>query len=85
MSTQDGIRALEERLRQAELGANPEVFEELLADDAILVDQEGHAARAKRKVVEAHRRAKAPSSPRGNERPADRRPWPARSSSCACG
>jgi hypothetical protein len=52
------IAALEERLRQAELGPNPEVFEELLAEDAMLVDQEGRAARAKRKVVEAHRPGK---------------------------
>ena len=56
----DEIRRLEERLRQAELGPDPDVFEELLADDAILVDQEGRAARAKRKVVEAHRPGKGP-------------------------
>jgi hypothetical protein len=57
-TVQEQIRQLEERLRQAELGPNPEVFEELLADDAILVDQEGRAARAKRQVVEAHRPGK---------------------------
>jgi len=60
MSTADEIRALEERLRQAELGPDPAVFEELLDDDAVLVDQEGRAARAKRKVVEAHRPGKGP-------------------------
>src|SRR3954468_17193756 len=54
------IRRLEERLRQAELGPDPEVFEELLADDAILIDQDGRAARAQRKVVEAHRPGKGP-------------------------
>jgi len=59
-SVADEISSLEERLRQAELGPSPEVFEELLADDAILVDQDGRAARAKRKVVEAHRPGKGP-------------------------
>ena len=42
------IRALEERLRQAELGPDPQVLEELLADEAVLVDQSGNVARAKR-------------------------------------
>ena len=60
MNTVDEIRALEERLRQAELGPDPQVFEELLADDAVLVDQSGQAARAKRKVVDAHRPGKGP-------------------------
>ena len=59
-SVVEEISSLEERLRQAELGPNPEVFEELLADNAILVDQDGRAARAKRKVVEAHRPGKGP-------------------------
>ena len=59
-SVAEEISRLEERLRQAELGPNPEVFEELLADDAILVDQDGRAARAKRQVVEAHRPGKGP-------------------------
>jgi uncharacterized protein (TIGR02246 family) len=54
------IAALEERLRQAELGPNAEVFEELLADDAVLVDQHGSATFAKRKVIEAHRPGKGP-------------------------
>jgi ketosteroid isomerase-like protein len=61
MSTvKDEIATLEERLRQAELGPDPAVFEELLAEDAILVDQDGRAARAKRKVVEAHCPGKGP-------------------------
>jgi uncharacterized protein (TIGR02246 family) len=60
VNTVEEIRRLEERLRQAELGPDPEVFEELLADDAVLVDQEGRGARAKRKVVEAHRPGKGP-------------------------
>ncbi|HZS66071.1 MAG TPA: nuclear transport factor 2 family protein [Burkholderiales bacterium] len=54
------IAALEERLRQAELGPNAEVFEELLADDAVLVDPHGSATFAKRKVIEAHRPGKGP-------------------------
>jgi uncharacterized protein (TIGR02246 family) len=58
MTTVEEIRALEERLREAELGPDPAVFEELLDDDAVLVDQKGRAARAKRKVVEAHRPGK---------------------------
>jgi hypothetical protein len=54
------IEVLEERLRQAELGPDPETFEDLLADNALLVDQTGSAALAKRKVVEAHRAGKGP-------------------------
>lgn len=54
------IAVLEERLRQAELGPDPETFEDLLADNAVLVDQTGNAALAKRKVVEAHRAGNGP-------------------------
>jgi ketosteroid isomerase-like protein len=54
------IAALEERLRQAELGPDAQVFEELLADDVLLLDQHGTAAFAKRKVIEAHRPGKGP-------------------------
>jgi ketosteroid isomerase-like protein len=54
------IVELEERLRQAELGPDPRVFEELLADGAVLVDQSGAAALAKSKVVQAHRPGKGP-------------------------
>ena len=56
-STHDEITALEERLRQAELGPDPQFFEEALADDAVLVSQEG-AGSAKAKVVDAHRPGK---------------------------
>jgi uncharacterized protein (TIGR02246 family) len=56
----DEIARLEERLRAAELGPDPAVFEELLADDAVLVDQSGKPALAKRQVVEAHRPGKGP-------------------------
>jgi uncharacterized protein (TIGR02246 family) len=54
------IEALEERLRLAELGPDPSVFEELLADDAILVGPDGRPFFAKQKVVEAHRPGKGP-------------------------
>ena len=60
MGTRSEIQVLEERLRQAELGPDPETFEELLADNAVLVDQSGQAAMAKLKVVEAHRAGKGP-------------------------
>lgn len=49
LGTIDEIRALEERLRLAELGPDPAFFETHLADDAILDGQ-----RAKAKVVAAH-------------------------------
>jgi uncharacterized protein (TIGR02246 family) len=54
------IEALEERLRLAELAPDPRVFEELLADDAILVGPDGQPFFAKQKVVEAHRPGKGP-------------------------
>lgn len=50
MGTTDEIMALEERLRQAELGPDPTFFEEYLADDVVLDGQQ-----LKAKVVEAHR------------------------------
>jgi hypothetical protein len=43
-------RQLEERLRQAELGPDPDFFADALADDVLLDGQ-----RAKSMVVEAHR------------------------------
>jgi hypothetical protein len=54
------IAAMEERLRQAELGPDPEFFEKVLADNAVLVSQDGQAGFAKAQVVEAHRRGKQP-------------------------
>lgn len=60
MSTvQSEITALEERLRQAELGPDPKFFEEALADDAVMV-ADGNAAFMKAKVVAAHQPGKAP-------------------------
>ena len=54
------IAALEERLRLAELGPDPTFFEEALADDAVLVAQDGQPSLAKSKVVEAHQPGKGP-------------------------
>ena len=61
MSTvQSEIAALEERLRVAELGPDPGFFEQVLADDVVLVSQNGEPAFAKRKVIEAHQPGKGP-------------------------
>jgi uncharacterized protein (TIGR02246 family) len=59
-SVRQEIEALEERLRLAELGPDPSVFEELLADDAVLVGPDGQPFFAKQKVVEAHQPGKGP-------------------------
>jgi ketosteroid isomerase-like protein len=59
-TVQSEIAALEERLRVAELGRDPEFFEEALADDVVLVSQNGDPAFAKRKVIEAHQPGKGP-------------------------
>jgi hypothetical protein len=47
------ITALEERLKQGELGPDAKVFEELLADDVVLSSQDGLAF-TKTEVVNAH-------------------------------
>jgi len=57
---QTEIAALEERLRQAELGPDADFFEEVLADEAVLVNEEGMPFIAKQKVVDAHRPGKGP-------------------------
>ena len=57
---QNEIAAMEERLRQAELGPDPQFFEAALADNAVLVSQDGQARLAKAQVVEAHRPGKNP-------------------------
>src|SRR5262245_29432810 len=54
------ITAMEERLRQAELGPDPDFFEQALADNAVLVSQDGEAGMPKAKIVEAHRPGKNP-------------------------
>ena len=51
------ITTLEEQLRLAELGPDPDFFERVLADEAVMVT-DGEAALAKRKIVEAHRPGK---------------------------
>ena len=57
---QTEIAALEERLRLAELGPDSAVFEELLADDAILVAQDGQPTFAKAQIVAAHQPGDGP-------------------------
>jgi hypothetical protein len=59
-TVQSEIAALEERLRLAELDPDPKFFEEVLADEAVLVSEEGQPFLAKSKVVEAHRPGKGP-------------------------
>ena len=54
------ITQLEERLRQAELGPDAAVFEELLDDQVVLTGEDGRPFFAKQKVVEAHREGSGP-------------------------
>jgi len=58
-TVQTEIAGLEERLREAELGPDPDFFEEVLADDAVMVS-DGEPAFAKATVVEAHRPGSKP-------------------------
>ena len=44
----------------AELGPDPTFFEEVLADDVVLISQNGDPAFAKRKVIAAHQPGKGP-------------------------
>jgi hypothetical protein len=60
MGTRSEIEELEERLRQAELGPDPAFFQEALADDAVLVGQDGQASMQKAKVVQAHQPGSGP-------------------------
>jgi hypothetical protein len=53
------IGALEERLRLAELGPDAQFFEEVLADDAVLVSDEGQFAKSQ--IVQAHQPGKGPT------------------------
>ena len=59
-SVQDEIAALEEKLRLAELAPDPHFYEGALADNAVIVDQNGRASFAKAQIVEAHRPGKGP-------------------------
>lgn len=52
-ATQTEISALEESLRLAELGPDPQVFEDALNDAVVLVAQDGVRI-SKQHVVEAH-------------------------------
>ena len=58
-TVQTDIAELEERLRRAELGPDPHFFQEVLADDAVLVAQDGSRF-AKSQVVEAHQPGSTP-------------------------
>ena len=70
MPNVDEIAILEERLRVAELGPDPAVFEELLADDVVLVAENGQPFFAKQRVVDAHRAGAAPATCEGNAKEA---------------
>ena len=60
MSTRAEITELEEQLRQAELGPDPAFFQEALADNAVLVGQDGEPSMPKAKVVQAHQPGSGP-------------------------
>lgn len=53
------IAALEESLRLAELGPNPQFFQDVLADDVLLVSQDGSRI-TKQQVIEAHQPGSGP-------------------------
>ena len=59
MSNETEIKELEERLRVAELGPDPRFFEQVIANDAVLV-QDGTAELAKAKIVAAHQPGAVP-------------------------
>jgi hypothetical protein len=59
MNNQAEIGALEQRLRDAELGPDPRFFQEAIADDAVIVGEDGSAL-AKAKIVQAHQPGAAP-------------------------
>jgi uncharacterized protein (TIGR02246 family) len=58
-AVQDEIAALEERLRQAELGPDPDFFQAILADDVVLM-QNGDASLTKKNVIDGHQRGHGP-------------------------
>jgi hypothetical protein len=57
--TDTEIRELEKRLQLAELGPDPKFFDEALAEDAVLVSQDG-AFITKTQIVGAHQPGKGP-------------------------
>jgi len=58
-NTLDQIQELEEQLRQAELGPDPDFFERILALDVILLSEQGKRI-ARAKVIDAHRPGAGP-------------------------
>ncbi len=54
------IAKLEERLRVAELGPDPKVFEELLDDNMLVLNDAGDPFLAKPTVIAAHQPGRAP-------------------------
>ena len=56
---QKDIKALEEHLRLAELGPDAHFFEDVLADNVVLMGPDGEHV-AKERVVQAHRSGKGP-------------------------
>src|SRR5258708_3056969 len=57
---QSEITALEERLRLAELGPDPAFFEEALADEMVLIAEDGQPSFAKAKIVAGDRAGEGP-------------------------
>ena len=56
-SVESEIASLEERLRQAELGPDPDFFEKHIDDNMVFIS-DGKASRPKSQIVEAHRPGK---------------------------
>lgn len=59
-SVEAEITVLEESLRLAELGPDPAFFEDILAENVVLVTENGEPTLAKNKVVAAHQPGKGP-------------------------
>lgn len=59
MNTVEEITALENQLREAELGPDPAFFEKALADDMVIIAN-GEPAFAKKKIVAAHQPGAGP-------------------------
>jgi len=60
MNTRSEITQLEERLRQAELGPDPAFFQEAMADEAVIVGQDGQPSIPKATIVQAHQPGSGP-------------------------
>jgi len=57
ISVKSEIESLEEQLKQAELGPDPEFFEKHIDDEMVFVS-EGQASRPKQQIIEMHRPGK---------------------------